>query len=316
MTTYAVITTDVCWTCGDDFQATLDGKDYGVPLIVEMLNARGFKGTFFVSPYYPAQLKGKMLENLRYLVSSGHDLQLHTHVEPIDPLRPELTQYSASEKKEILGLGIDTLMRAGANPPIAHRAGNLAIDGEILRLLPELGICIDSSIYHRWNKSSLLVPKNLRNRFVRIGGVYQLPIFLIKIMPLIGQRGLTSFQLNSTIWSQHSVVLKKVADNKSPLVTILVHFFDLYKFARNEKPFEPLRPLSPNYEKINELKNILDMLKADTRFQVVTVRELWDIHYQNPNALDRPSYVPYTGLIPTFIKCCKLVASESIYAKS
>jgi peptidoglycan/xylan/chitin deacetylase (PgdA/CDA1 family) len=314
MTTYAVITTDVCWACGDDFQGTLDGKDYGVPLIVEMLNSRDFKGTFFVSPYYPEQLKSKMFQNLRYLVSSGHDLQLHTHVEPIDPLRPELTQYSASEKREILTLGIDTLIQAGANPPIAHRSGNLAIDREILQLLPELGICIDSSIYHRWNSSSLLVPENLRNCFVRIDGPYQLPIFLIKIMPLIGPRGLTSFQLNSTIRSQHSATLKKVADNGSPLVTILVHFFDLYKFARNEKPFDPLRPLSPNFEKINELTNILDMLKSDSRFQVVTVRELWAIHNQNPNALDGLSYVPFTGLMPTVIKCCKMVASK--YAKS
>ncbi len=46
--TYAVITVDVCWTCGDDFQATWNGKDYGVPLIVEKLEAHGFKGTFFV----------------------------------------------------------------------------------------------------------------------------------------------------------------------------------------------------------------------------------------------------------------------------
>ena len=100
--TYAVITIDVCWTCGDDFQANWNGKDYGVPLIVDKLEAHGFKGTFFVSPYCPAQLKDKMFSNLNFLISRGHDIQLHTHPAPIDPLRPYLNQYTKAEKREII----------------------------------------------------------------------------------------------------------------------------------------------------------------------------------------------------------------------
>ncbi|MGO8880127.1 MAG: hypothetical protein ACLQMS_11540 [Desulfomonilaceae bacterium] len=313
--TYAVITIDVCWTCGDDFQATWNGKDYGVPLIAEKLEAHGFKGTFFVSPYCPPQLKDKMFSNLKFLISRGHDLQLHTHPAPIDPRRPFLNQYTKPEKREILATGIKTLREAGAPSPVAHRAGNLSIDEETLQLLPEFGIYIDSSIYDRWADCKVCIPKNYTNRFVKIDGPYQLPIFLIRTLPYVGEVGTTALQLRSTIWWQQKVALEQVADHKLPLVTLFLHFFDLFKFVENERPFEPLRPLGPDYDNINALDNILDMLETDTRFKVVTARELWDIHSRDPNSLDGPSFVPYPGLLPTYAKCWKLFSSVSILGK-
>jgi peptidoglycan/xylan/chitin deacetylase (PgdA/CDA1 family) len=282
-----------------------------VPLIVEKLEAHGFKGTFFVSPYCPPQLKDKMLSNLNFLISKGHDLQLHTHPAPIDPLRPYLNQYTKAEKREIIDSGIRTLVEAGAPAPIAHRAGSLSIDEETLRLLPELGIYIDSSIYSRFPNCAVSLPENLRNRFVKIDGPFQLPIFLIGTVPYIGQIGTTALQLRSTIWWQNKVALEQVADHKLPFVTLFLHFFDLFEFAKNERPFEPLRPLGPNYDNIDTLDNILRMLKTDPRFKVVTVRELWDIHTGDPNTLEGPSFVPYTGLIPTYVKCWKLFFSAS-----
>ncbi len=313
--TYAVITIDVCWTCGDDFQATWNGKDYGVPLIVNELEAHGFKGTFFVSPYCPPQLKDKMFSNLRFLISRGHDVELHTHTETIDPLRPKLNQYTKAEKREILATGIKTLREAGAPSPVAHRAGNLSIDEQTLQLLPEFGIYIDSSIYPRWADSLVSLPENDINRFVKIGGPYQLPIFLIRTFPCVGEIGTTALQLRSTIWWQQRVALEQVAEHKLPLVTVFLHYFDFFKSPKCCVPCEPLRPVGPDYDKIDALDNILDMLETDTRFKVVTVRELWDIHTRDPNSLNGPSFVPYPGLLPTYVKCWKLFFSESILGK-
>ena len=313
--TYAVITVDVCWTCGDDFQATWNGKDYGVPLIVDKLEAHGFKGTFFVSPYCPSQLKDKMFSNLKFLISRGHDLELHTHTETIDPLRPLLSQYTKTEKREILATGIKTLREAGAPSPVAHRAGNLSIDEETLQLLPEFGIYIDSSIYHRWACCKLCIPKNDTNRFVKIDGPYQLPIFLIRTLPYVGEVGTTALQLGSTTWWQQRVALEQVAEHKLPFVTIFLHFWDFFKSSGCDGPCQPLKVAGPNYDNIDALDNILDMLETDTRFKVVTVRELWDVHTRDPNSLNGPSFVPYTGLLPTYAKCWKLFFSESILGK-
>jgi peptidoglycan/xylan/chitin deacetylase (PgdA/CDA1 family) len=315
MGTYAVITVDVCRTCGDDFQATWNGKDYGVPLIVEKLEAHGFKGTFFVSPECFPDQQEKMFSNLRFLVSRGHDVELHPHLNNISSVKVLMNQYTQEEKREILEKGMRILQEAGAPAPIAHRAGSLSIDEETLQLLTELGIQMDSSIYARWHDCPLQIPENLINRFVKIGGPYQLPIFIIGTIPFIGEIGTTALQLRTTIWRQQKIALQKVVDHKLPLVTIFVHYNDLFNYNLPDKPFQSLVPVGPNHANIDAFDNILNMLQTDTRFKVVTARELWNIHLKDPNAFDGPSFVPYTGLIPMWFKCWTLFYSTGALCK-
>jgi peptidoglycan/xylan/chitin deacetylase (PgdA/CDA1 family) len=206
--TYAVITLDVCWACGDNFHGTWNVKDYGAPLIVEKLEANGFKGTFFVSPYCPAHLKNKTLSNVKFLLAHGQDVQLHTHPYVFDPSGKDLSMCSKDEKREILAAGIELLQEAGAPRPIAHRAGQLCIDQETLELLAESGIPIDSSIYAHFADCGAHLPKNVINRFARIGDVYELPIFLIGTLPYIGHTGAMALQLDSTTWWQQKLALE------------------------------------------------------------------------------------------------------------
>jgi|GEM_PF-1499285 len=310
--TYAIITIDVCWTCGDDFQGTWNGKDYGIPLIVEKLRAHGFNGTFFVAPYCPADLKNKMLSNLKFLLAHGQDVQLHTHPDVFDPSRKNLSMYSKNEKREILATGIRVLQEAGAPRPIAHRAGQLCIDQEMFELLAEFGIPIDSSIYTHFVDCGAPLPENVINRFAKIGDVYELPIFLIRTVPYIGHAGTTALQFDSTTWWQQKLALEQVADRKLPLVTIFLHFFSLYDRVTPDKRFDPFKVLGPNDCNIRALDNILRMLKTDERFKVVTIRELWDIHNQDPSQLDGPSFIPYPGLLPTYARSWKYLFNGSV----
>ncbi|MGO9572438.1 MAG: hypothetical protein ACLP5H_33395 [Desulfomonilaceae bacterium] len=107
--TYLVFTTEVCWPCGEDFQGTWRGKDYGTPFVVAKLEEYGFKGTFFVSALCPPHLTDKMVSNLDYLASRGHDLELDPYPPVIDPSRPLFTMYSIEERRKILGTAIDNI---------------------------------------------------------------------------------------------------------------------------------------------------------------------------------------------------------------
>ncbi len=303
--TYAVITIDVCWTCGDDFRGTWNGKDYGIPLITEKLDSYGFKGTFFISPYCPDNLKNRMFHELRFLLSRGHDIQLHTHPDIFDPARRDLSMYSKDEKRKILSVGIKNLQEAGAPRPIAHRAGQLCIDPETLDILPEFGISIDSSICTHFADCGAHIPKDSINRFVKIGGVYELPIFSIEAVPYIGNSGTVPLQIDSTTWWQQKRTLEQVAEKKYPLVTIFLHFFSLYDREVPAHRFEPFNVLGPNESNIQALDNILALLKRDSRFEVITVKELWDIHNQDPGRLDGPSFIPSPGLLPTYVRSWK-----------
>ncbi|MGO9567712.1 MAG: hypothetical protein ACLP5H_09240 [Desulfomonilaceae bacterium] len=303
--TYLVFTIDVCWTCGDDFQGTWEGKDYGVPLIAEKLEEYGLKGTFFVSSFCPSNLTDKMSSNLRFLASRGHDLEVHPHPDALDPNRLLFTTYSTEERRRILETAIENIKKAGAPPPIAHRAGAYAIDQETLSLLPQFGILMDSSIFPMDPRSKVPLPENLANRFVKIGGLYQLPITLIRRIPFIGYAGMTALDLDRTIWEEQEKALRQIADRGLPVATFFLHFNSLYHYIGSTVPYEPLRVTGPREENIAKLENVLKLVTADRRFKVVTARELWQLFQEIPQELQGPSFVPYTGIVLTYLKAWK-----------
>jgi peptidoglycan/xylan/chitin deacetylase (PgdA/CDA1 family) len=313
--TYLVFTIDVCWTCASDFQGTWKGKDYGVPLLAQKLEQYGLKGTFFVSPLCPPNDRDTMFSNLRFLVSHGHDLELHPHPDSIDYSRLLLTMYSIEERKKIFQTAIDNMKKAGAPSPIAHRAGAWAIDLETLKLLPEFGIMMDSSIFPDDPRCQVPLPTNLANRFVKIGGVYQLPITLIRRVPFIGYAGTTALDIDRTTWEEQKSALKQFADHHVPVITFFLHFSSLYHHIPSPIPYQPHTVTGPNEENIRKLDNFLKLVTTDTRFKVVTARELWQIFQKNPHELEGPSFVPYTGIWLTYLKAWKYFFGHSILNK-
>ncbi len=313
--TYLVLTIDVCWTCGSDFQGTWEGKDYGVPLLVQKLEQYGVKGTFFVSPLCPPHLRDTMLSNLRFLVSRGHDLELHPHPDSVDFSRLLLTMYSIEERRKILQTAIDNMTQAGAPSPIAHRAGAWAIDMETLNLLPSLGIVMDSSVFPGDPRCQVPLPEKLANRFVKIGGLFQLPITLIRRIPFIGYAGTTALDIDRTTWEEQESALKQIADHRLPVATFFIHFSSLYHFIPSPIPYVPHTVTGPNEENIKKLDNLLKLVTTDTRFKVVTARELWQIFQERPQELEGPSFVPYTGIWLTYLKAWKYFFGHSILNK-
>jgi hypothetical protein len=293
--TYLVFTTEVCWPCGEHFQATWQGKDYGTPHVVDKLEEFGLKGTFFVSPLCPPNLTDTMISNLTYLASRGHDLELDPFLQAIDPSRLQFTMYSIEERRKILEMAVDNIKRAGAPPPVAHRANEYAIDQETLRLLPEFGIRMDSSILPMDPASKVCLPEDLVNRFVKIGGVYQLPITLIRMVPFLGYAGMTSLDIEKTIWEEQEEALNQIAEHGLPVATYFIHFASFYYHG-------PDKVTGLNEENISKLDKVLKHVTADKRFKVVTARELWKLFEERPQALQGPSFVPYTGLWLTYLK--------------
>lgn len=300
--TYLVFTTEVCWPCGEDFQGTWQGKDYGTPYVVRKLEEHGFRGTFFASPLCPPHLTDKMVSNLSYLASWGHDLELDPYLLAIDQSRPLFTMYSVEERRRILGTALDNIKRVGAPPPIAHRANECAIDQETLSLLPEFGIRMDSSIFPIDPRSKVRLPEDLVNRFVKIGGVYQLPITLIKRVPFLGYAGMTSLDIEKTIWEEQEEALNQIAEHGLPVATFFIHFASFYHYVPATTPYEPDTVTGPNEENIRKLDNVLKLVAMDKRFKVVTARELWKLFEERPSELQGPSFVPYTGVWLTYLK--------------
>jgi len=310
--TFLIFTMEVCETCEPDFHATWEGKDYGALFLAEKLEQYGLKGTFFVNPLCPSGLVDTTISNLGLLHSRGHDLELHPHPDAIDPSRPILTMYSTEERKRILSTAINIIRRAGAPFPIAYRAADYSIDRETLRLLPEFGIGMDSSIFPGDSRTDVQLPENLVNRFVKIEGVRELPITIVRRVPLIGFAGMVALDIDKTIWVEQQSALRQIAERGLPVATYFINFTSFFRRDRSALPSNGHKAIRPNQENIGKLENVLKLVTSDKRFIVITARELWLLSQDRPQELEGPPFVPYTGLWLTYLKAWKHFSGHSM----
>jgi hypothetical protein len=136
--------------------STPDG-DVGIEYQMDIFDRHGLKAVFFVDPF-PALIWGvsSVANVVRPIIDRGHDVQLHIHTEWLalagaaNPLGSTIGQnikdFSLTDQKVLVNLGISWLMDAGAPRPVAFRAGNYGANDDTLRALAELGIAYDTSL--------------------------------------------------------------------------------------------------------------------------------------------------------------------------
>ena len=148
----------------DIYGITPSGQ-YGLVYQLEVLRRHSLKAVFFVESLF-AGCTHVGFDPLREIVdliySYGQDVQLHLHPEWIPylsncsvPFRDHLLQhYSEDEQCVLLEMARDNLIKAGATPPVAFRAGGYAANEDTLRALAKLGFQYDSSFDRPYLSSS------------------------------------------------------------------------------------------------------------------------------------------------------------------
>ena len=132
------------------------GKQLGLPLIVDILEAHGLAATFFLEPFndelgYPGQTEPVC----KYLMDRGQDVQLHVHPNHVHYGRhvadlpykrtDNIADLEPDQQRAMLIEGADRLERWTGRRPVAFRAGNMGACEETLEQLPAAGIHLDSS---------------------------------------------------------------------------------------------------------------------------------------------------------------------------
>ena len=130
-------------------------KDVGVSYQMDVLDRYGLKAVFFVDPM-PALVLGVGVigDIVRPIVDRGHDVQLHLHSEWLkfldapmlgDRKFNELKQYGLEDQTALIRFARETLIEAGAPPPVAFRAGNYSANDNTLQALAANQILYDTS---------------------------------------------------------------------------------------------------------------------------------------------------------------------------
>lgn len=132
--------------------------DYALPKTLEIMNAHGLQGVFFVEPLFSARFGPRWLQTVVNLIqSAGQDVQLHLHPEWTDEITPpiidnvaskrqHLTYYTEAEQTTLIGVGRRLLEAAKQAPVTTFRAGSFAANRDTYRALQANGMLVDSSL--------------------------------------------------------------------------------------------------------------------------------------------------------------------------
>jgi peptidoglycan/xylan/chitin deacetylase (PgdA/CDA1 family) len=125
------------------------GREFGVFGILDQLDARCLKATFFVNVYEAGRQPRGVVEGVvREIAARGHEVGLHSHPSPGSELyRRPLFYLPREQQVEILNRGIDLIERWAGAPPLSFRAGGYACDDDTFAAIEEVGIAIDSSCF-------------------------------------------------------------------------------------------------------------------------------------------------------------------------
>jgi peptidoglycan/xylan/chitin deacetylase (PgdA/CDA1 family) len=171
------------------------GPAYGVPLIMDLLEEQGGRGTFFVDVYNRRTVTEEVIHRTCIEIAErGHEVALHTHPAFPDGQRgygmaQTMRTLSLAEQTTFIAEGIELIRGWIGKPPTSHRAGGYGANYDTLRALAANGVGVDSSLFHGYPYCDLNVPPLAINRPVRWGEVLEVPITVTQSELRVGAFG-------------------------------------------------------------------------------------------------------------------------------
>ena len=135
----------------------VEDREYGIGRMMDIADKHNIKMTFFVD-FAECQLYGdEILEVGRYIVSRGHDMQVHCHYDLLEkelgkPARVDgkWDYYSwyknDGDAKKIVNYVTDKYYECTGSKPLAYRGGEYRFGVSLLKMLKEKGYTADLSL--------------------------------------------------------------------------------------------------------------------------------------------------------------------------
>lgn len=260
-----------------------DGE-HGIQRMMDMLDAHGLKGTFYLNVYEAAKFgEADIAKVARTIHSRGHDLELHTHPGPMFS-SAEMQQASLEKQVEILKRGKELIRQWTGKSVIAHRAGDFAANLDTLKACQLAGLPIDSSFSPVLGYTGLSHQLTGTNLPREIGGVLELPVTQYAQVRVGNWKSLRYLDIEASSLDEMVKAIRQLRDAGFPTVTILMHSFS---FVRDGKAH-------PDVEQ--RFDNLLSFLAAEPGVKVVSVSEFYTEWITKLSALPQgDNLIPSTG---------------------
>jgi len=206
------------------------GRSYGVSYIMDALDARRLKATFFLSVFeYLRWGESTYRDIAQTIVGRGFDLQLHTHLDHIsDPdLRTkQLGDLSFEQQRELLCNGVELLTAWTGKRPTWHRAGYLAASHDTLRACRAVNLRGDSSFAYGW-PSNLGIQSQQRNDMQWLDGIVEMPVTTFRSVPAFNN--FRYMELRACTLNELCTVTRHAVTLRMPYLVFLMHSFSFVR---------------------------------------------------------------------------------------
>lgn len=251
----------------------IDGKAYGLKLILEMFKRYEIKATFFVDFAEIHTWGNEAIKNIcEDILAFNQDIQIHLHPEHFgDKLREELSQYSYAEQKMMIEDCIKNYKEIVGKEPVAFRAGKFSANEDTLKILKQCGIKIDSSYVKNNNWSKLNQLFKSINKIEIYEGIYEVPVTMFKerFFNKVGTRFDKHYplDLNAITKSELKEIILFHKSNQVRTLVSLMHSFSFIKRYGDDLN------LKPNTDEVALFELFFQMIVEDQEIQSINMPE-------------------------------------------
>lgn len=162
-----------------------DGKEYGIGRMMDIADKHNVKMTFFVD-FAECELYGDAILDVgRYVISRGHDLQVHCHYNLLEKIIGKPSWVSISENyyswykndeeaQKMVEYVTEKYLKCAGEPPVAYRGGEYRFGIGLLKALKENGYVADLS--YNYLRPEILP---INRQFIFENKIMELPIGIL-----------------------------------------------------------------------------------------------------------------------------------------
>lgn len=215
---------------------TKNGKQCGIPLIMDLCEEVGAKALFFVDIAEAWDYgEDKIAEVMQYIVERGHDVGVHVHPDHMaDPKRLFLFEYSYKEQYDIIRKCTEFYKMVLGKTPTAFRAGKYSANYDTLDILPILGYKSDFSEFYGYDKWCGIQPAITGNNTVKMDNeLIEVPTMsYFNSIPGLFSR-YDKLDINMSMMEHHDILRRLASDSAVDIIVLFAHGFSLLKWRSN-----------------------------------------------------------------------------------
>lgn len=268
-------------------------ETFGIEMIMDVLEAHQARGTFFFNAYEIGKHdEAEIARAARLIHARGHDLELHTHPQPMYPFYG-ISQASLGDQAAILEKGMSLIEGWTGKKVVAHRAGAFSANTDTLQAAASVGLLVDSSLSSGSRVDVPLVHQvGVSNGLSFMNGVWEIPLTSFEQVRVGRWCSRRALDIEGCSLPEIKHVARWAARHGLSTVCILMHSFSLSRYG------------CPNRRVIRRLHALLAWLRTQDGIEICTVEQI--SRYFPPKPLPPSSArLPVTGVWLTWLRAAR-----------